>query len=299
MRPRPSQLTTVFPALLAALLLACAGLLPPAERPIPSQLPEGQREAARRLPLQGAHNFRDLGGYQTPEGLAVRWGVLYRSDKLAELSDDDVAYLSRLGLRRVIDFRSDGERERDPDRLPEGVPVTLLPIAGEGLDPGQIEKLVRKGDSDAVAQILVTGNDAFVREFSPEYRAFLLSLADEENLPALFHCTGGKDRAGFAAALTLMAVGVPREEVMRDYLLTQEYTAESRAAMLRALRIRSLGMLDTAGIEALASARREYLQAAFDAIDSEYGGTDGYIRDGLGIDDATLAQIRRNLLEGS
>jgi protein-tyrosine phosphatase len=291
----PRCLSTV--SLLSGLVLACAGMLPPAERAIPSQLPAADREAARRLPLEGAHNFRDLGGYETSEGLRVRWGALYRSDKLSELSDDDVAYLSRLSLQRVIDFRSDGERTRDPDRLPDGVDTTVLPIAGEGLDPSKIEALIREGDVEASAQILVAGNDAFVREFSSQYRAFLLALGEPSNLPMLFHCTGGKDRAGFGAALALMAVGVPRDVVMRDYLLTQQYTAEVTAQRIRSIRLRSLDSINTEAVAALSAARPEYLQAAFDAIDERYGSTDAYIRDGLGIDATTLARIRTNLLE--
>ena len=94
-------------------LLACGGGAPPDQRSIPAELPASAREAARRLPLDGAHNFRDLGGYATSDGRTLRWGVLYRSDALADLSDDDLAYLGRLGLRRVVDFRSPLERERD------------------------------------------------------------------------------------------------------------------------------------------------------------------------------------------
>jgi protein-tyrosine phosphatase len=292
---RHVHLAWVF--LLSSLVLACTGPLPPEQRVIPSTLPETSREAARRLPLEGAHNFRDVGGYATSEGRQVRWGVLYRSDKLSELTDDDVAYLSRLSLQRVIDFRSDGERQRDPDRLPDAVDTTLLPIEGEGLDPSQIEALIREGDAEATAQILVTGNDAFVRSFSPQYRAFLLALAEPDNLPLLFHCTGGKDRAGFGAALALMAVGVPRDVVMSDYLLTQEYTADVTAQRIRNIRLMTLWSMDTEAIAALSSARPEYLQAAFDAIDDQYGSTEAYIRDGLGIDATTLARIRTNLLE--
>jgi protein-tyrosine phosphatase len=267
--------------LVSSLGVACTGHLPPEQRQIPSELPDADRDAARLLPLEGAHNFRDVGG----------------SDKLSELTDDDVAYLSRLSLKRVIDFRSDGEYEREPDRLPAGVVVTRLPIDGSGLDPSQIETLIREGDAEATAQILVAGNEAVIREFSPQYRAFLLALAEPENLPLLFHCTGGKDRAGFGAALALLAVGVPRDVVMRDYLLTREYTAEITAQQIRRMRLMTLGSVNAEAFAALADARPEYLQAAFDTIDADYGSTQAYIRDGLRIDAATLARIRSNLLE--
>ena len=87
---------------LALAVLGCGDALPPQERPIPAELPADARPAHRRLPVDGAANLRDLGGYTTRDGRALRWAVLYRSDALADLSDDDVAYLERLGLRRVV-----------------------------------------------------------------------------------------------------------------------------------------------------------------------------------------------------
>jgi len=286
-------------ALVAALASACGSGAPPDSRPIPAALPAAQREAARRLPLDGAQNARDLGGYVNEQGRAVRWGVLYRSDALADLSDDDVAYLARLRLRQVVDFRSQQERERDPDRLPDAVPVSWRPVFGEALDPQELRERLLSGDAraDEMARMLIEGNRAFVHDFAPVYAAFLRDLGDPRNLPVLFHCTAGKDRAGFAAALALLAVGVPRETVMHDYLLTNGYSEPSTGRMLLVLRVASLFRTDPDDVRPLFEARREYLQAAFDRIDESYGGTSRYLRDGLGLDDATLAQLQANLLE--
>jgi protein-tyrosine phosphatase len=288
-------------ALLAAVALACERGVPPETRAIPSALPEASREDARRLPLDGAHNARDLGGYAGEGGRRVRWGRIYRSDALGELSDDDVSYLARLGVQQVVDFRSDLEREREPDRLPASPAprVVLRPIFGDALDPQTLRDRILSGDAraDEMAEMLVAGNRAFVTDFSPVYSGFLRDLADPQNLPALFHCTAGKDRAGFAAAALLMALGVPREVIMHDYLLTNGFSEAATSRMLNVLRVVSFFRTDPDDVRPLFEARPAYLQAAFDTIDARYGGDEAYLRDGLGLDDVTLGRLRANLLE--
>ena len=231
------------------------------------------RESQRRLPVAGAANLRDLGGYTTRDGRALRWGVLYRSDALADLSDQDVAYLERLRLRRVVDFRSAAERERDPDRLPDGVTVVWQPIAGQGLDPRQLQDRMLAGEvsADQAAAWLVEGNRAFVSEFREVYARFLRELADPANLPTLFHCTAGKDRTGFAAALVLLALDVPRETAMRDYLLTNTFTQEKTRRTLQVIRLMSLFRADPDDLQPLFEARESYLGAAFAAIERDAG----------------------------
>jgi protein-tyrosine phosphatase len=292
--------TPISVLLLFLATLGCGDALPPAaQRAIPAELPPEVRESQRRLPVSGAANLRDLGGYQTRDGHALRWGVLYRSDALADLSDEDVAYLARLGLRRSVDFRSAGERERDPDRLPGEVSDVWMPISGTGLDPSELRDRLLSGkvSADQAAGWLVEGNRAFVGEFREVYARFLRDLGDPSNLPTLFHCTAGKDRTGFAAALVLLALDVPRETAMRDYLLTNEYTGPKTQRMLRTIRIVSLFRADPNGVRPLFEARDSYLGAAFAAIDEIPGGTEGYLRDTLGIDGATRARLRANLLE--
>lgn len=289
-------------ALLAALALsACSTALPPEQRVLAHELPAAERDAARRVPLEGAHNFRDLGGYETTDGRRVKWGVLYRSDALGDLSNDDVATLARLQLKRVVDFRSDVEREREPDRLPEdpGPNVAWTPIQGDALDPHDIQRMVMSGDTteEEMSRLLVVANESFITEFGDVYSEFLKNLSLRENLPTLFHCTAGKDRAGFGAALALMAVGVPRATIMQDYLETNAYTAAHTESRLRLIRWVSLFRADPDAIRPLFEARPEYLQAAFDTIDQKYGSTDAYLRDGLGIDAETQARLRANLLD--
>jgi protein-tyrosine phosphatase len=285
-------------ALLA--LLACGESLPPAaQRAIPAESAPEVREAQRRLPVEGAANLRDLGGYQTRDGRALRWGVLYRADALADLSDEDVAYLERLRLHRVVDFRSERERERDPDRLPSGVKEVWQPISGKGLDPSELRDRLLAGEvtAEESAGWLVEGNRAFAGEFRDVFARFLRDLADPENLPTLFHCTAGKDRTGYAAALVLLVLDVPRETAMGDYLLTNQFTQAKTQRLLRMIRVMSLFRARPEDLSPLFEARKSYLSAAYSAIDATPGGTAAYLRDALGIDDALRAKLRANLLE--
>jgi protein-tyrosine phosphatase len=292
------RLAVVFAALALA---ACSTALPPEQRVLAHELPAAQRDAARRVPLEGAHNFRDLGGYETSDGKRVKWGVLYRSDALGDLTDDDVETLARLQLKRVVDFRSETERERDADRLPEnpGPNVAWTPIQGDALDPHDIQEMILSGDAteEGMSQLLVVANESFITQFGDVYAEFLRNLSQRENLPTLFHCTAGKDRAGFGAALALMALGVPRATIMQDYLKTNAFTAEHTESRLRLIRWVSLFRADPDAIRPLFEARPEYLQAAFDTIDAKYGSTEAYLSEGLGIDAQTQARLRANLLE--
>ncbi len=280
---------------------ACSTALPPEQRVLPLDRPVAERDAGRLVPLDGAPNFRDLGGYETTDGRRVKWGVLYRSDALDDLTDDDVATLSRLRLRRVVDFRSELERDREADRLPEnpGPVVAWSPISGDALDPTELQQRILSGDAteEEMSRLLVVANESFITEFGGVYADFLRNLALAENLPTLFHCTAGKDRAGVGAALALMAVGVPRDTIMRDYLKTNAYTADHTESRLRLIRLVSLFRADPDAIRPLFEARPEYLQAAFDTIDAKYGSTEVYLREGLGIDAETQEQLRANLLE--
>jgi protein-tyrosine phosphatase len=285
----------------AAAVPACTRHAPPEARAIPGTLPAAEREAARILPLDGAHNARDLGGYAAEDGRHVRWGLLYRSDALGDLSAEDVAYLGRLGVREVVDFRSDPEREREPDRLPASpaLHVVRRPIFGEALDPRALRDRLLSGHAraDEMRSLLVEANRAFATNFAPVYAGFLRDLADPTNLPALFHCTAGKDRAGFAAAALLLALGVPRETVMQDYLLSNAASESSTRRTLWLVRVFSFFRTDPDDARPLLEARPEYLQAAFDTIDSRYGGDEAFLRNGLGLDPATLTRLRTNLLE--
>ena len=254
----------------------------------------------RLIAMDGASNFRDLGGYATRDGRHVRWGQLCRSDALDELSDADVQRIGELGIRLVCDFRGPSERENAPDRLPLADPpeVALLEIHDESVDVAAIEETIRSGDFEGVdfADLLVQGNRAFIERFSHRYAAMFERLAEPANLPALVHCTGGKDRAGLASALILLALGVPEHTVFEDFLLTNVYTAEEIDRTLTIIRVASLFRTDPEPVRALLEVRREYLQSALDAIHEQYGSVDNYLLKGLHLTVPARAALQNRLL---
>jgi protein-tyrosine phosphatase len=144
---------------------------------------------------------------------------------------------------------------------------------------------------------LEQGNIKFVREFTPVFRDWLHGLVDTADGSQIFHCTAGKDRTGLAAALFLLSLGVPEDQVMTDYLASNVYLADKNEKSLWKMRIFSLGRADTEGVKPMMEVRRGYLQAAFDTMRTDYGSIDNYLREGLGVDDAFREQLRARYLE--
>ncbi|MEU7030927.1 tyrosine-protein phosphatase [Streptomyces sp. NPDC046275] len=260
----------------------------------------------RRVPLQGAVNVRDLGGYGTYDGARVRHGLVYRGDHLARLTDADVTVLGGLGLARVVDFRIPLEVRYDgTDRLPAGVSALSRPVTDNGLY-GQL--LTAIGSRDPVRQEEMLGGGRAAAFMTEVYRTFvtgadnragfgatLRELAAPGAGPRLFHCTSGKDRTGWASWLLLVLVGVPESLATEDYLASNTYRAAYDASVREGLR-QSGYMENPDLIIPLQEVRREYLDAALAEVRSRYGGLYAYVTDGLGLDLRTLAALRSRLV---
>lgn len=277
--------------------------LPADRRPYFELVPDTGRSlvvAERLLPLEGAHNFRDLGGYPTEDGRRVRWGVLYRSDHLGSLTDDDLAYLEQLHIRTVCDFRGASERESEPDRLGASeVPRHVNPaIADERFAMEELRDRLVTGDLGSIdfANLLVEGNRAFARDYGDQYARFLDLVQDPSNLPLVFHCTAGKDRAGFAAAVLLTALGVSEKDVVRDYLLTQPYTQAHIEKTLRTIRLVSFFRTDVERVRPLLGVQESYIRAGLDTAKQDHGSLEAYLDDALGLDPKRRAALRDLLL---
>ena len=267
------------------------------ERPIPSNLSENLREDSRKLPFTGAHNFRDLGGYKTSDGKTVKWGKVYRSDNLHSLTDEDLKYMERLNLKSVVDFRSDEERNEEPDRLTPDMTPILLPIKFE--PEGVTENLTRDltfGNLDS-SNLLRDFNIILVKEFTEEYREFFRHIVDNGGEPFLLHCTAGKDRAGFGSAMILTVLGVPREKIIEDYLLTNTYVSDHVDRKLLETELKTFFRADSDNLRKINFVEERYIQAAFDTIDSHWGGMDQYISEGLNLTEEDIDKIRNYYLE--
>lgn len=164
--------------------------------------------APRQLPIECQKNLRDLGGYKTKDGRYVKWGLLFRSGKLDELTDSDLDYLASIPVKTVIDFRNHSEIASAPDKLPPTVVNTKNYNVLEGdTSVDDFMDSMNQGRYDYVRETMILSNEIFVREHQEVFKAYLSDILNENNLPLLFHCTGGKDRAGFASALFLSALG--------------------------------------------------------------------------------------------
>lgn len=257
-----------------------------------------QSEDHRKIVLDGTSNTRELGGYKTEDGRSLKWGVLYRSDKLSELTDADQEYLLQLGIKRVIDFRSSEEKQNEPDQLPSTLKYIEMPIEADGAIRPKVEAILKGDLKEDVGAILVETNKEFISDFSGVYKGFIESLIENQE-PTLFHCTAGKDRAGFAAALVLLAVGVPEKIVIEDYMKTNKYTEETIQDYINKINLYSLGSVDAEILRPLLGVEERFIRAALDEIKQKYGNVENFIRDELKIRDESIIELKNFLLTES
>lgn len=257
-----------------------------------------QSEDHRKIVLDGTSNTRELGGYKTEDGRSLKWGVLYRSDKLSELTDADQEYLLQLGIKRVIDFRSSEEKQNEPDQLPSTLKYIEMPIEADGAIRPKVEAILKGDLNEDVGAILVETNKEFISDFSGVYKGFIESLIENQE-PTLFHCTAGKDRAGFAAALVLLAVGVPEKIVIEDYMKTNKYTEETIQDYINKINLYSLGSVDAEILRPLLGVEERFIRAALDEIKQKYGNVENFIRDELKIRDESIIELKNFLLTES
>ncbi len=258
-------------------------------------LTDGYKDAAvqeftefrdRRLPFTGTKNFRDLGGYRTFDGKRVRRRMLYRSGSLHKLTDRDLIRLSSLDLEWIVDFRSPKEKEMEPDRLPANMAARLveIPILDSSTQiyqssRGEVVKQLKNIDP---LQSLAATNVELATRFTAEMRKFIDLLLSSNGRPILFHCTAGKDRTGFAAAIILRILGVPQEVVMQDYLLTNRYFYAAHRRNIFLLRLWK-GRKVAEVVSGLVRADPAYLSAAFQTIDQNHGCFENYVHEALGL----------------
>ncbi|WP_344448175.1 tyrosine-protein phosphatase [Actinocorallia aurantiaca] len=278
MRSGVPMLRAVLPSVLAAGLLAAPASAHPAEPP-------------RVLNVQGVHNVRDLGGYRGLNGKTVRYGRVYRSGSLSEATSEGLALLKKKKVSLVVDFRSRSEIQNEGNyKLPGGVrrqksPVEFVELAGilatPSLNPAitAMHKAYRRMAADPKAR----------KEFARTFRA----VAKAKN-PVLFHCTSGKDRTGVMSAILLMAVGVDRGTVYRDYLRSNQELEAYNQGIIEYLKKEDI---DPRLVKPALYVQRSFLNAWFDEVKKRYGGFDKFLSKGLGIKPAEKKALRKRLLK--
>jgi protein-tyrosine phosphatase len=239
----------------------------------------------RHLNLQGASNFRDLGGYRTVDGRSVRWRQLFRSNHLGHLTETDVAIVRGLKLRSAFDFRGIEERKAAICALEE-VEVHSLPI--EPTVVATLRARLAAGSlSAAVAlEIMRESYRDYVRNNTHRFRALFAHLLDDR-APLVIHCTAGKDRTGFACALMLHTLGVPDDVIAEDYLLTNRFYRRDPA---------SASDLPDDVRQAIGCVEASFLAAAHDAIRADYGDLENYLTQGLALGKSERAALQARYL---
>jgi protein-tyrosine phosphatase len=262
-----------------------------------SLIREPSLREGRIVPLERVPNFRDFGGYPTTDGRYVRRGLLYRSGALADLSEQDVAVLRKLGIKLICDLRTDLEAQEAPDVPLEGVMLWRLPVIQQ--EESAVKARTFLFDRHRLDQVMLQTYQTFVREKAPIFGAAIARFADPANLPAVFHCSAGKDRTGILAALLLGALGVSDELIIADYTLSNLYYEAFRKSLepqehrLRALRL----SLDD--LQPMLVSDPVYLEAALDAIREECGSIETYLMQKAGVSAETLAKLREIFLSPS
>ena len=249
-------------------------------------------------------NLRDMGGHTAQDGRQTRSGLLYRSEQLGRITEAELPALEKLGLKKIYDLRTEAERALLADQIPPGAEAVVVDVlADEGqAGPAQLLHLLadpqqaheKLGDGKA-AQIFVASYRQLISLPSARtgFAQMFSELADPSNLPALFHCTTGKDRTGWAAAALLTLCGVPEQDVMADYMLSNDFILPEYQAMIDkyvAVGVEKEILLSILGV------RREYLEAAFGEMRDQFGDIEGYFGEGLGIDAAGQRALRERFI---
>ena len=250
-------------------------------------------------------NFRDYGGAKTAAGATVRRGRLFRSAHYGEASDNDVDQLRRLGVVAVIDFRGPPEKADDGhNRLPEGVLDIAIPMhdPAKGDDPRVLlysappEEVARAYPPGRAFEAMVGASESFVAraDRAKQYGQMLTAIIDADGAPVVINCAAGKDRTGWGAAVVLLALDVDRDQIMADYLLSNEMRRLSRSARLDEL---AAAGVDPSILQPFFGVDVAYMQRAFDTLDQLYGGFERYRREALGVDNAAIDRLHRALLQ--
>jgi protein tyrosine/serine phosphatase len=248
-------------------------------------VPGGSESEPRVIPTKAIHNFRDYGGYRAKEG-RIAWQKLYRSADHALATPADLDLVVSLGLTAIIDLRGASERVKAPCRRPLGFNAPVICSEGETTPAPHASAAATAFDADSARRNMLErySDVAFRPHLAAMYRRYFEALATNDG-PTLVYCSAGKDRTGVLVALLHSLLGVHRDDIFADYLLTN--TVGDPALRLATLRIdleRRFGApMSEDAVRVVSSAFPEFLQRSFDVITERCGSIDRYLTDVLGV----------------
>jgi protein-tyrosine phosphatase len=248
--------------------------------------------AKRHVVLQGAANFRDLGGYTTTDGHHVKWGEIYRSADISKLTDADLAVLKDRKITYDVDLRGHQESAQAPDKYNPGTDYILCPAGSDNMDWAKSISTLKGNQGDSLMLVYYSNTQYLAERYKPFFDK-LLKLPPDNSL--VFHCSAGKDRTGIGAALLLYTLGVPYDTIVSDYLASNYYRKDVNAKLID--QMAKYMHTDTQVAASMASVRKEDLDATFNAITKQYGSVDNFLRTQIGLNDQKIAILKKKFLE--
>ncbi|MEM1141146.1 MAG: tyrosine-protein phosphatase [Pseudomonadota bacterium] len=232
----------------------------------------------RHLGVPGSPNFRDAGGYPTHSG-TVAWRRIFRSGHLASLSLTEQERLAGLGIELIVDLRRADERAQESGVLPGAKVITAEITPGSAASAIYTDSSRLTGAA-AMRSFMRDINRQFVLSQSEVFAEVFRSLIASGARSVLFHCSAGKDRTGYAIALLHAILGVRKDDLEADYMLSSRYFVPEQQIM-RIRRKYPVNHLDDVSLHPMLATDPTYLQTAFSEIESEYGGFERYVSDAL------------------
>lgn len=268
--------------------------------------------STRLVNLDGTDNFRDCGGYETIEGRRVKWGLLYRSDQLSNISERDITFLKNMGLKTIVDYRSKSEASAAPNKEIFGANTYSLDpnaktaqLAADSIDDvnKSILDLLKEHKFHPEKYGDPEGNmykqyKKFIYSDSSKkaYRELIKLILDEHNLPLVQHCRGVKDRTGFGVAIILLALGVREECVIYDYTLTTQYRVTKNKKQMNLYKKYTKDEQTLTLLSTLQQSKAIYMETAINEMKKTYGSIDSYLKDALGIDQDVKEKLKEIFL---
>jgi protein-tyrosine phosphatase len=266
----------------------------------------------RIIVLEGTHNFRDMGGYQTADGRKVKYGIFFRSDELTGLTEQDLAAVQALNIKTIFDYRDDYEAHKKPDPVFAGVKnIRIAAIQAD--QASRINISGNAGNADQNQHVIVDMvKSGFFKQFRADtmmmevytklplgnlsYKRLMEMIQHSDNLGLLHHCTAGKDRTGVGAALILLALGVPEQTVMEDYLLTNETMKAFNEKMLKQI-AEHVNEAELKNIKHMLGVKEQFMEAVFRSIKKTYGNVDTYFSEEFGLTNQRREALQSMFLE--
>lgn len=248
--------------------------------------------ASRNSVIPGIQNFRDIGGYSAAKRKQIRWGMLYRSAQIETVSYATIKELNNIGIKTIIDLRSESEVARSPKLSEKGFNVVHIPIGAVNMKEMMQDLRRGKISNDSIYRFMLRMNKDLVTYYRPEYKRMFDVLEDEKNYPALIVCTSGMGRTAIASALVLSALGVDDDTIISDYLRGNDFYDIPQSSRFGY----KLPVNAQEAITTLHSARTEFLNTAKKQIEKTYGNVPTYLDKGIGLSNDDIKHLRSILL---